>query len=191
MDTTGSMYWHLASVRSAISSQIVNNPSIKKLHPLYILTSFNDPYAQIETVTEDVDVFQAAVNSLVADGGGDCPEMAGAGILLALSQSIPGGQVWVFTDASAKDHSTWSLAIHVALQKRITINFALTGSCSCNDPVSSIFFKIYSYHIQSRLTAMVTHTPSTPTNICKSLLRRSWVWLKSLQLPHVLLFMIP
>lgn len=129
MDTTGSMGPHIHSVRSAVYNEIINNPKIQELSPLYILTSFNDPHSRLEIVTYDALEFEYAVNSLGAYGGYDCPEMAGAGIMLALEHSLPGGKVYVFSDASAKDQERWSLAKMLAQLLEVQLNFALTGSC--------------------------------------------------------------
>lgn len=129
MDTTGSMGPHIHSVRSAVYNEIINNPKIQELSPLYILTSFNDPHSRLEIVTYDALEFEYAVNSLRASGGYDCPEMAGAGIMLALEHSLPGGKVYVFSDASAKDQERWSLAQSRAQLQKVQLNFALTGSC--------------------------------------------------------------
>jgi hypothetical protein len=126
----------IESVKKTISDKIINNINIRGRLPLYILTTFNDPYVQVEVSTHDVNEFEDALYYLETYGGGDCAEMAGTGILMAVEASNVGGEIWVFTDASAKDSWLTSWAVFRALLKKVKINFCLTGSCSPIDPVS-------------------------------------------------------
>eukprot|EP00804_Cyclotella_cryptica_P001795 CCRYP_018343-RA/>CCRYP_018343-RA protein AED:0.01 eAED:0.01 QI:1635/1/1/1/0.83/0.57/7/177/448 len=52
------------------------------------------------------------------------------GILLAVQNSLPGGIIYVFTDADAKDIGLYSFVRAEAWKKRVTIHFGLTGTCS-------------------------------------------------------------
>jgi hypothetical protein len=127
----------IASVRDKIAARIINNPEITSLDPLYIVTEFNDPSYSLVALTSDVTQFQSAVNTLGAFGGGDCAEMSGGGTLLAVQNSLPNGNVWVFTDASAKDSHLYNVIAHNAKMMNVKINYGLTGSCSPIDPVST------------------------------------------------------
>lgn len=55
--------------------------------------------------TTEPDEFTRAVSKLSASGGHDCPENSLAGIQKALEISAPESQIYVFTDAYAKDAS--------------------------------------------------------------------------------------
>ena len=72
------------------------------------------------------------INGLRASGGGDCPELTFKGILDALAKSPKyGSPLYVFTDASAKDHTAENMeeVLSIAEAFGITINFFTTGLC--------------------------------------------------------------
>ncbi|CAG2205538.1 unnamed protein product [Mytilus edulis] len=52
--------------------------------------------------TSGTDMIQA-ISEVKVNGGGDCPELAAAGILNAINLSLPDSTIIVFTDADAKD----------------------------------------------------------------------------------------
>src|SRR4029077_14358376 len=62
------------------------------------------------------------------------PELAMAGMLAALGPMDSGGQLFVWTDASAKDSTLSGSVSALAQSKRIRVNFVLFGSCSPIDP---------------------------------------------------------
>ncbi|HSS50393.1 MAG TPA: hypothetical protein VLX28_15760, partial [Thermoanaerobaculia bacterium] len=102
IDTTGSMGGIIAQVQSQ-AVQIVDSRIDTDQEPLkYVLAPFNDPSVGPLTVTEDPDVFKAAINSLFADGGDDCPEFSMSGALQALGAVDDGADLFTFTDADAK-----------------------------------------------------------------------------------------
>ena len=75
--------------------------------------------------------FQKEIDKLKAHGGGDCPEHTFAGILGALEKvQYPGSPLYVFTDAGPKDatEDKISRVRAAAKEKRLTINFMLTGN---------------------------------------------------------------
>ena len=74
------------------------------------------------TVTRSTYQFKEALDSLYVDGGGDCPEMAIAGITLALQVSRPGSFIFVFTDASAKDYHLTDGAISLIQSTRSKVS---------------------------------------------------------------------
>ncbi|XP_022075423.2 von Willebrand factor A domain-containing protein 7-like isoform X2 [Acanthochromis polyacanthus] len=53
--------------------------------------------------TADADKFKVSINNLTAIGGGDNPELSLSGLQLALTAAPPSSQIFVFTDAPAKD----------------------------------------------------------------------------------------
>ncbi len=134
VDDTGSMYDVIASVQSNIGA-IVNSVVGTDDEPnQYLLEPFNDPYWGPTTQTADAPTFLAQVNSLYADGGGDCPEYAMSGLLEAVNAADDDSTLYLFTDASAKDSDLYSSVNAVAMSKGTQVNFILFGSCSPIDP---------------------------------------------------------
>ena len=82
------------------------------------------------TVTSDAEVVIAAVNSLTASGGGDCPELGMAGLYQALLHCLPESIIYYFSDADAKDESRRNEVVSLAKEKKVTIKFILSGQCS-------------------------------------------------------------
>ncbi len=135
IDTTGSMGSIIDQVKAQVT-QIVNSVRNTDDAPAqYLLQAFNDPGVPGAVVTQDPDVFLAAVNSLFASGGGDCPELSQTGLLRAVAASLPDATLYLFTDASSKDAALGGNVIAAAQAKRIQLNYPLFGSCSPVDPV--------------------------------------------------------
>ncbi|XP_028169127.1 hemicentin-1-like isoform X2 [Ostrinia furnacalis] len=99
----------------------------------FILVTFNDPGTQLRTVTKNEDEFKRALESIYVNGGGDCPELSMAGIELALTQSLPGSNLYVLTDASAKDLDLLDKVKNLASKKFAQVVFLLTGRCGSDD----------------------------------------------------------
>ena len=134
IDTTGSMGSVIAGVQASAIA-IVNARLGTDEEPLQdILSPFNDPSTGPLTVTNDANTFKSAISGLFASGGGDCPELAITGVYDALSVADEGGDLFLFTDASAKDASLVGAAAALAVKKDIKIYAALFGSCSPIDP---------------------------------------------------------
>lgn len=134
IDTTGSMGSAIAGVRAA-SINIVNTRLGTDQEPSkYVLTPFSDPTVGPTTVTDDASAFKSALGGLFADGGDDCPELAMGGAFQALSASDDGGELYLFTDASAKDAGLAGSVLSLATRKKSKLFFSLFGSCSPYDP---------------------------------------------------------
>jgi hypothetical protein len=134
IDTTGSMGSVIAGVRTT-SINIVNTRLGTDQEPSkYVLTPFNDPSVGPTTVTDDATTFKSALSGLFASGGGDCPELAMSGAYQALSASDDGGELYLFTDASAKDAGLAGGVLSLATKKKSKLFFSLFGSCSPYDP---------------------------------------------------------
>ena len=73
------------------------------------------------TKTENPAVMIGALNALRASGGGDFPEMAFSGLILALRNARPGSTCYLFTDATAKDRNKAGAAIALAKEKHIKV----------------------------------------------------------------------
>jgi von Willebrand factor A domain-containing protein 7 len=136
IDDTGSMSADIAGVASTVS-QIVTltdaNPDLKPTE--WMLERFGDPDIGPLFVTDSAPQLLSAVNALFAHGGGDCPELSQGALLDVVNRALPGSDVYLFTDATAKDPGLGNAAISEAQDKNIRITYALTGSCSPIDPI--------------------------------------------------------
>ncbi|KAK3088060.1 hypothetical protein FSP39_014137, partial [Pinctada imbricata] len=96
----------------------------------YVLSTFNDPENLTTgySTTNGYSMVQQ-LQSLKANGGGDCPEFTISGLLKAVEISQPNSRVYLFTDASAKDANRVSELIKKARDKNIAIYVLLWGSC--------------------------------------------------------------
>ncbi|KAM4631552.1 uromodulin-like [Discoglossus pictus] len=109
----------------------------------YTMVEFNDPTVGPVQVTESKTEFGNFFNSLVARGGGDCPELALSGLQLALENSPPNSFILVLTDASAKDYNDTALRNNISSLINTTksqVFFLITGLCkNLNDPQFLIY----------------------------------------------------
>ncbi|XP_039747746.1 hemicentin-1-like isoform X2 [Pararge aegeria] len=95
----------------------------------FVLVTFNDPDAELRIVTRDKYAYKREVEGIIVHGGDDCEEFAMAGIELALENSKPNSFLYVFTDASAKDHHNFERVKSLSQKKSTQITFLLTGVC--------------------------------------------------------------
>ncbi|XP_069838064.1 uromodulin-like [Dendropsophus ebraccatus] len=98
----------------------------------YTMVEFNDPTYGPVRITKSKQQFADFFSSLVANGGGDCPELAMHGLELALENSPPNSFILVLTDASALDYRNSSLINHIYSLVNITksqVFFLITGLC--------------------------------------------------------------
>ncbi|XP_017319799.1 von Willebrand factor A domain-containing protein 7 [Ictalurus punctatus] len=126
IDTTGSMSDDIAEVRRVTSAITDSKTGTSE----YILVPFNDPDYGPLIRTTDPNVFKQQLNALTANGGGDAPEMSLSGLQLALTGSPPETEIFLFTDADAKDKmliSTVKTLIEITKSK---VNFMLTNGFS-------------------------------------------------------------
>ncbi|XP_075037434.1 uromodulin-like [Mixophyes fleayi] len=98
----------------------------------YTMVEFNDPTVGPIRVTESKTEFGHFFNSLIASGGGDCPELAMGGLELALENSPPKSFILVLTDASALDY--WNTTLINNINSLISttqsqVFFLITGLC--------------------------------------------------------------
>ena len=82
------------------------------------------------TVTSDAQKVIDAVNKLTARGGGDCPELGMTGLYQALLHCLPESIIYYFSDADVKDEQRRKEVMSLAKEKKVEINFILTGRCS-------------------------------------------------------------
>jgi hypothetical protein len=130
IDTTGSMAGIIAGVLASATS-IVDARLGTAEEPLqYVLAPFNDPSTGPTVATNAAGLFKSFIGRLGASGGGDCPELAMTGMYNGLSLADPGGDLFMYTDATAKDASLAGAVISLAKSKHIKIYPMLFGSCS-------------------------------------------------------------
>lgn len=84
------------------------------------------------TVTSVPDEVMEAVNSLKTNRGGDCPELGMTGLYKALLHSVHDSVIYYFSDADAKDVNLAPVVLILAKQKRVKLNFILSGQCLFN-----------------------------------------------------------
>ncbi|XP_039626529.1 von Willebrand factor A domain-containing protein 7-like isoform X2 [Polypterus senegalus] len=132
IDTTGSMGSEIELVKTiciSIIKKFMNSPDAPYN---YVLVPFNDPNFGPAIVTQDVAYLQAQIGALTATGGGDCPEMSMNGLKLALANSEPRSNIFLFTDAGAKDFHLLDEVNMQAFSVQTQIYPMLTGYCSPN-----------------------------------------------------------
>ncbi|XP_045569843.1 von Willebrand factor A domain-containing protein 7 [Salmo salar] len=128
IDTTGSMSDDIAAVRETTSLIIDSKRGTPDEPSAYILVPFNDPDFGPLMRTTDPDVFKAQINALSADGGGDFPEMSLSGLQVALTGAPPSSEIFLFTDAPAKDLNLMGTVIALIERTKSVVSFFLTGS---------------------------------------------------------------
>lgn len=134
VDDTGSMGGVIAGVKSSIARIVETVRTSPNQPDRYLLVNFGDPEVGPAFVTADAAALLARANALSAAGGGDCPELSMAGTLRAVNAAPNGSQLYVFTDASAKDAALSGNVVTQANAKDITVTFFTFGSCSPIDP---------------------------------------------------------
>ncbi|GAA6098474.1 von Willebrand factor A domain-containing protein 7-like [Tachysurus ichikawai] len=130
VDTTGSMSDDIDEVKRVTLSIIDGKVGTASQPSEYILVPFNDPDFGPLIRTTDPGVFKQQINALEAGGGGDYPEMCLSGLRLALTGSPQGSEIFVFTDADAKDINLKSTVQALIETTKSKVNFMLTNAIS-------------------------------------------------------------
>ncbi|KAM9733773.1 von Willebrand factor A domain-containing protein 7 isoform 2-T2 [Menidia menidia] len=126
MDTTGSMFEEITAARLRALSIIQNRAHSSRQPGTFVLVPFHDPGVGPVYEVEDPNHFLEHMESLMALGGGDEPEMCLSAIQLALTHSPPLSEIFVFTDASPKDAHLFDAVKALAFEKQSKITFLLT-----------------------------------------------------------------
>ncbi|XP_040892810.1 von Willebrand factor A domain-containing protein 7 [Toxotes jaculatrix] len=126
IDTTGSMSDDIAEAKR-VSFDIIDRKRGTQQEPsAYILVPFNDPGFGPLIMTTNADVFKDSINKLTASGGGDIPELCLSGLQLALTAAPPSSEIFVFTDAPAKDAHLKSTITALIESTKSVVTFMLT-----------------------------------------------------------------
>jgi hypothetical protein len=120
IDDTGSMGPIISAVKSNVASIVASVRGTDDEPDQYLLQTFNDPAVGATATFSNPDPFLAAVNAVSAGGGGDCPELAWTGTVLAVNAALTDSKLYLFTDASPKDAGL--AATVAALAKKKTNN---------------------------------------------------------------------
>ena len=131
IDTTGSMEDVIAQTREKALSIVQKRLGTDDEPSSYVLVSINDPSSAPVSITNNPVEFKNAISSLSARGGGDCPEYAMSGIAQAVELTGKGGNVFVYTDAAAKDIGLATKVADAVLRKGIKVHTTIfPGRCS-------------------------------------------------------------
>lgn len=134
IDDTGSMGPVIGSVNVAVSTIVSSLKGTPDEPDKYLFERFGDPSVGPGIVFTDATSFLAAIAAISPSGGGDCPELSMSGAYNAVAAADNDSRLFIFTDASSKDAGQMSAVANLAVQKRITVTTALSGSCSPYDP---------------------------------------------------------
>ncbi|XP_029375800.1 von Willebrand factor A domain-containing protein 7-like isoform X2 [Echeneis naucrates] len=132
VDTTKSMSDDIDAVKTVTSSIINSKKGTEDEPSLYILVSFNDPGLGPLIKTTDPKVFMDAINALSASGGGDEAELSLSGLQLALTCAPLNSEIFLFTDAPAKDRQLKSTVRALIERTQTVVNFMITDSIVIN-----------------------------------------------------------
>ncbi|XP_033758555.1 LOW QUALITY PROTEIN: uncharacterized protein LOC117340882 [Pecten maximus] len=134
IDTSGSMGSVVSAVKTK-TQEIINLTKGTGLQPYdYILVTFSDPESAttVKESTHPNDIVNW-VNAIQVSGGGDCPEYIMSGIKAAVVKAKPNSNVYVFTDATAKDPEKQQYILSIVSEKNLHIDFIVTGSCDSSN----------------------------------------------------------
>ncbi|WPC35428.1 VWA domain-containing protein [Acinetobacter sp. YWS30-1] len=158
IDDTGSMSDIINGVKNQIQNLIdrvlneAGSDDSSILTRQFLMVSFNDPHVG-EVKIADAETIKNAVANLYAHAGGDCPEKANTGILKAVQAAPSQSKLFVFTDASSNDRHLAGQISAIAKEKNITINYAVSGSCS---PIDPSYYEVA--HASGGQVILVDHT---------------------------------
>ncbi|CAG5872904.1 unnamed protein product [Menidia menidia] len=132
IDTTKSMSDDIDAVKSVTSTIIDNDVGTENEPSVYILVPVNDPEFGPLKRTTDATIFKNTINALTAEGGGDDEEYILSGLQLALTGAPFNSEIFLFTDAPAKDKELKNTVIALIERTQTTINFMITDSTVTN-----------------------------------------------------------
>lgn len=127
IDTTGSMSDDIQEARKVVYEIIDSKKGTQDEPSEYILVPFNDPDFGPMIRTTDPDKMKQEISKLTANGGGDIPEMCLSGLELALTGAPASSNIYVFTDAIAKDIALKDAIVALIRSTKSTVSFFMTG----------------------------------------------------------------
>ncbi|CAJ1063796.1 von Willebrand factor A domain-containing protein 7-like [Xyrichtys novacula] len=132
IDTTKSMSDEIEAVRT-VTTFIINSEVGTETEPAsYILVPFSDPEVGPLIKTTDPKILEGVLMSLPVSGGGDDQELSLSGLQLALNGAPSNSEIFLFTDAPAKDKQLRSSVIALIERTQSVVNFMISSSTSTN-----------------------------------------------------------
>nr|XP_020451861.1 von Willebrand factor A domain-containing protein 7-like [Monopterus albus] len=128
IDTTGSMSDDIDEARAVVIKIIDSKKGTQDEPSEYILVPFNDPNFGPMFRTTNPDKMKEEISKLTANGGGDIPEMCLSGLQLALTGAPASSNIYVFTDAPAKDIALKDTIVALIRSTKSTVSFFMTGA---------------------------------------------------------------
>ncbi|XP_061595746.1 von Willebrand factor A domain-containing protein 7-like [Cololabis saira] len=132
IDTSSSMSDEIRTVKTVTSTIINDHVGTAEEPSTYILVPFSDPGFGPLIRTSDSTLFKNVVNSLTATGGGDDEENSLSGLQVALTSAPFNSEIFLFTDAPAKDKHLRSTVIALIERTQTVVNFMITDSVVTN-----------------------------------------------------------
>ncbi|MEQ2218000.1 hypothetical protein XENOCAPTIV_027736 [Xenoophorus captivus] len=126
IDTTGSMSDDIEEARAVVYEIIDSKKGTQDEPSEYILVPFNDPDFGPMIRTTDAQKMKTEISKLTATGGGDVPEMCLSGLQLALTGAPSSSNIYVFTDATAKDIALKDTIVALIRSTKSTVSFFMT-----------------------------------------------------------------
>ncbi|KAM9788508.1 von Willebrand factor A domain-containing protein 7-like [Neosynchiropus ocellatus] len=147
IDVTESMSDDIQVVRD-VTASVIDRAGDANKPALYILVPFGDPDVGPVVRTTDPIVFKSVVNSLSVSGGGDDAEMSLSALQMALNTAPRSSEVFLFTDAPARDGNLSSTVIALIERKQAMVNFMVSNSTVTNSrrtrrAVSDLDLEVY------------------------------------------------
>lgn len=130
VDDTGSMSNEIGSVVEVINRMIDELVASSTVFPKTAIVSFKDDVTR-RIVSDDPAQLRTVVNSLVASGGGDCPESSNAAVIDAARMLARGGKALLFTDADSRADGPSSASVLEYLRSRgMSLSVLLSATCT-------------------------------------------------------------
>ncbi|XP_069491245.1 von Willebrand factor A domain-containing protein 7 isoform X2 [Ambystoma mexicanum] len=126
IDTTGSMGEEIMAAKLQTRAIIEKRRYTPEEPDYYVLVPFHDPEFGPVYKTRNPDEFWTFLNLLSPLGGGDEPEMSLSAIQLALMNTPPHSEIFVFTDASAKDAELKKAVESLIQERKAKVTFLIT-----------------------------------------------------------------
>ncbi|XP_060095116.1 von Willebrand factor A domain-containing protein 7 isoform X2 [Heteronotia binoei] len=126
VDTTGSMGEEINAAKSQARKIIDSRRGTLQEPDFYLLVPFNDPDFGPLLKTSDPEKFWEFLDTIHPLGGKDEPEMCLSALELALQNSPPYSEIFVFTDASAKDAHLKNSVEALIQEQKCKVTFLIT-----------------------------------------------------------------